>query len=80
MSASTRARPDTVTSVEWSGRLSRRRLIALDGLAAAAYLLVFVPPAVVRAGVPAWAAAPLVVAVGAPVALRRLWPCAWLRV
>ena len=55
-------------------RVNRRRLIALDGLAAAGYLLVLVPSAVVRAGAPAWLAVPLMVAVGAPVAVRRLWP------
>jgi signal transduction histidine kinase len=48
-------------------------LIALDGLAAAGYLLLFVPSAVVR-DAPAWLAVPLVVAVGAPVAVRRFWP------
>jgi signal transduction histidine kinase len=63
-----------VSGVDWSGRLSRRQLIALDGLAAIGCLLLSVPPAVVRADVPPWLAAPLAVAVGAPVAVRRLWP------
>ena len=68
MGGAARPHPDTVT------RVNRRRLIALDGLAAAGYLLVLVPSAVVRAGAPAWLAVPLMVAVGAPVAVRRLWP------
>ena len=68
MGGAARPHPDTVT------RVNRRRLIALDGLAAAGYLLVLVPSAVVRAGAPAWLAVPLLVAVGAPVAVRRLWP------
>jgi signal transduction histidine kinase len=49
-------------------------LIALDGLAAIGYLLVFVPSIVVRADAPAWLTVPLIVAVGAPVMVRRLWP------
>jgi signal transduction histidine kinase len=65
---------DTVSGVDRSRRLSRRQLIALDGLAAVGYLLLFVPSAFVRADVPAWLAVPLIVAVGAPVAVRRLWP------
>ncbi len=60
--------------MEWSRRLEPRQRIALDGLAAAAYLLVFVPPPVLGAQMPASAAVPLMIAVGAPVALRRLWP------
>ncbi|WP_433360270.1 sensor histidine kinase [Actinoplanes sp. CA-142083] len=55
-------------------RLSRHQWIALDGLAAIAYLLVFAPAAVLATDVPAGVAVPLVVAVGAPVAARRLWP------
>jgi signal transduction histidine kinase len=65
---------DTVSGVDRSRRLSRRQLIVLDGLAAIGYLLLFVPSAVVRADVPAWLTVPLMVAVGAPVAVRRLWP------
>ncbi|MFJ8579824.1 sensor histidine kinase [Micromonospora sp. NPDC093277] len=57
-----------------SRRLSRRQLIALDGLAAIGYLLLFAPSAVVRADVPAWVSIPLMVVVGAPVAVRRRWP------
>jgi signal transduction histidine kinase len=62
------AGPYTVTSVD------RRRLIALDGVAAAGFLLLLVPPAVVRADAPAWLAVPLTIAIGGPVAVRRLWP------
>lgn len=65
---------DTVGGMDRSRRLRRRHLIALDGLAAAGYLLVFAPSAVVHADAPAWLAVPLVVTVGAPVAVRRLWP------
>ena len=65
---------DTVGGVERSRRLDRRRLIALDRLAAIGYLLLFLPPAVIRTDVSAWLAVPLVVAVGAPVAVRRLRP------
>jgi signal transduction histidine kinase len=65
---------DSVGGVDRSGRLRRRHLIALDGLAAAGYLLVFLPSAVVHADAPAWLAVPLVVTVGAPVAMRRYWP------
>ncbi|MBO0869168.1 MAG: hypothetical protein J2P15_11425, partial [Micromonosporaceae bacterium] len=60
--------------MERGSRLGRRRLVALDGLAAAGYLVLFVPPAAIRAGAPAWLAVPLIVAVGAPVAVRRLRP------
>jgi signal transduction histidine kinase len=55
-------------------RLSHRQLIAVDGLAAIGYLLLLVPSAVVRADVPGWFAAPLMLAIGAPVAIRRVWP------
>jgi signal transduction histidine kinase len=65
---------DTVGGVYRNGRLRHRRLIVLDGLAAAGYLLSFVPSAVVHADAPAWLAVPLVVAIGAPVAARRMWP------
>ncbi|WP_203922791.1 sensor histidine kinase [Rugosimonospora africana] len=54
-----------------SRRLRRRDLIALDGLAAVGYLLFSVPS---TARAPAWLAVPLVVAVGVPVAARRIWP------
>src|SRR5262245_30880630 len=65
---------DTLGGVYRSRRLRRRQLIALDGLAATGYLLLFVPSAVVRADAPVWLAVPLMVAVGAPVAVRRHWP------
>lgn len=55
-------------------KVNRRHLIALDSLAAAGYLLVLAPSAVARADVPAWLAVPVMVTVGAPVAVRRLWP------
>ncbi|GIF01399.1 sensor histidine kinase [Paractinoplanes rishiriensis] len=54
-------------------RLTRRQLIALDGLAAAAYVLLFLPGATLRADVPSWLGAALMVAVGAGVALRRVY-------
>ncbi|NYI06449.1 sensor histidine kinase [Allostreptomyces psammosilenae] len=65
-------------------RLSRRRLVALDGLAAAGYLAVFsllpirqTPPLV--AGSPpvelaAWGEFAVMAAMAAPLAARRLWP------
>jgi signal transduction histidine kinase len=65
---------DTVSGVDRSRRLGRRQLIALDGLAAIGYLLLFVPSAIVRADVPVWLAVLLMVAVGAPVVVRRRWP------
>ncbi|SBT45683.1 Signal transduction histidine kinase [Micromonospora narathiwatensis] len=65
---------DTVRGVDRSRRLGRRQLIALDGLAAIGYLLLFASSAVVRADVPAWLSMPLMAAVGAPVAVRRRWP------
>lgn len=65
---------DTVSRVRGSRRLGSRQLVALDGLAAFGYLLVFAWSAVVRADVPGWLAGPVMVAVGAPVAVRRLWP------
>jgi signal transduction histidine kinase len=55
-------------------RLRERRLVVLDALAAAGYLALLVPPAAIRTDRPAWLAVPLTVAVGAPVAARRLWP------
>jgi signal transduction histidine kinase len=53
---------------------SRRRLIGLDVLAGAGYLMVFAPVGIVRADLPPGLAIPVMVAVGAPVAVRRLWP------
>ncbi|MFI5897889.1 sensor histidine kinase [Actinoplanes sp. NPDC051513] len=55
-------------------RLSRHQWIALDGLAAIAYLVVFAPGAVIGADVPAGVAVPLMLLIGAPAAVRRLWP------
>jgi signal transduction histidine kinase len=55
-------------------RLHRRHLIVLDGLAGAGYLLLFAPAAVQGSQAPIWLSVPLVVAVGAPVSVRRLWP------
>ncbi|WP_248963257.1 sensor histidine kinase [Sphaerisporangium perillae] len=59
-------------------RLSRRRLIALDVLAAAGFtalLLAFTVPRVPAAGaLPAMAQCLLVACIGLPVAARRLWP------
>jgi signal transduction histidine kinase len=55
-------------------RLSRTQQIALDGVAAAGYLVLLTPTAVIRSDLPARFTVPLMVAVGAPVALRRRWP------
>jgi len=55
-------------------RLSSRQLIALDGLAATAYLALFAPTAVVGSDQPAGVAVPLMLVIGAPLAVRRRWP------
>jgi signal transduction histidine kinase len=57
-------------------RLSSRKLIAFDGLAAIAYLALLAPTAVAGPGsvLPARVSVPLLVAIGAPLALRRVWP------
>jgi signal transduction histidine kinase len=58
-----------------SRRLHRRELIALDGLAAALYMLVFLGTAAAReSGVPTWARCVIVGGVGAPLLALRLWP------
>jgi signal transduction histidine kinase len=49
-------------------------LIAFDGLAAIAYLALFAPTAVAGADLPAQVSAPLMIVIGAPLALRRVWP------
>jgi signal transduction histidine kinase len=54
--------------------VDRRKLIALDGLAAFGYLLLLAPSSGRTASWPAWAATLLMLAVGVPVAVRRLWP------
>jgi signal transduction histidine kinase len=68
----------TVIGVGWTRRPGRQRLIVVDVLVAIGYLVLLVAATLARpgapAGVPAWAAVPLVLAVGAPVAARRLWP------
>lgn len=56
------------------GRLAPRRLIALDGLAAAGYLLVLGQPSVVRVDLPAGLAVALLLALVVPVTVRRVWP------
>ncbi|MCU7729219.1 histidine kinase [Actinoplanes sp. KI2] len=55
-------------------RLSSRKLIAFDGLAAIAYLVLFAPTAVGDAGLPTRVSVPLMVVIGMPLALRRVWP------
>jgi signal transduction histidine kinase len=55
-------------------RLSSRQLIALDGVAAIACLALFVPTAVVGSDRPAWVSVPLMLMIGAPLAVRRRWP------
>ena len=55
-------------------RLSRHRLIALDGLAAFAYLVLLAPTAAVRTDLSPRVAVPLLILIGAPMAARRLWP------
>jgi signal transduction histidine kinase len=49
-------------------------LIRIDGVAAAVYLLIFVSAAAARTDVAPGISIPLVVAMGAPVAVRRRWP------
>ncbi|MBX9390322.1 sensor histidine kinase [Streptomonospora nanhaiensis] len=56
----------------WAGEPRRRDLVALDALAAAAYLLAALA-APSPLGAAGWAA-PLMAAVGPPLALRRVWP------
>jgi signal transduction histidine kinase len=58
-----------------SRRLHRRELIALDGLAAAGYVLVYLGTAAApESSVPTWARCLIVAGVGAPLVARRLWP------
>ena len=57
-------------------RLSSCQLIALDGLAAIAYLALFAPTAVVGSDLPAGVSVPLLLAIGLPLAVRRRWPLA----
>jgi signal transduction histidine kinase len=57
-------------------RLSSRKLIAFDGLAAIAYLALLAPTAVAGTDLPARVSVPLMVVIGAPLALRRVWPVA----
>jgi signal transduction histidine kinase len=55
--------------------LRRGELLALDGLAAAAYILVFLGTALAPvSSAPAWVRCLVVAGVGAPLAVRRLWP------
>lgn len=55
--------------------LSTRRLVALDGVAAAAYTLVLLATAFARpTGPPLWAVCATVAAIGLPITVRRLWP------
>jgi signal transduction histidine kinase len=60
--------------VDRTPRLSRPQWIALDALASIAYLVVFVPGAVISTDLPSGVAVPLMLLVGVPPALRRLWP------
>lgn len=60
------------------GSLSRRRLIALDAVAAVVCTLALLLPA--DAGAPAFLTVPLAAATGLPLAVRRLWPVAVLAV
>ena len=54
-------------------RLSSRQLIALDGLAAIAYLALFAPTAILGSDLPAGVSVPLLLAIGGPLAVRRRW-------
>lgn len=56
-------------------RLSRRRLIALDGLLSAGYTLVLLATAFARPGnLPVWVTCLAIAGVVLPVSVRRLWP------
>jgi signal transduction histidine kinase len=59
----------------FSPPLRRGELVALDGLAALAYPLLFLVTSLAPAsGVPAWARALIVAGISLPLAVRRLWP------